>query len=180
MSLLNWLFPLVFQLLTALANPFLNNLPALGWEPPDRAPDLLGAASRYGGSADGLGGSGLAGAPNHRIEVGDHVCAHRKLPHGTVLLIRSKTTKKATVCVVRDRGPFGACKVKMGKGRKCPKGSWFAKVGDRKKEPGEYRGILDIAFTAFAELGETGLADVEVWKLYTPPPKRVRPRRANA
>jgi hypothetical protein len=38
---------------------------------------------------------------------GDHPCAHRTLPKGTVVTVVNTRTGASTWCVVKDRGPYG-------------------------------------------------------------------------
>ena len=38
---------------------------------------------------------------------GDHPCAHRTLPKGTVVTVVNTRTGTSTWCVVKDRGPYG-------------------------------------------------------------------------
>jgi len=75
----------------------------------------------------------------------DLVCAHRRLPFGSIL--RLEYRGRSSVCIVLDRGPFGAC-VPTNRGVKvpqCPTGFRYKVITDWRKLPvgGYYRGEID-------------------------------------
>jgi len=169
-------FYVIAQFSVAVADPLMRGLPDLAWAKPARAPDEVGGASRYGGPGDSRwGGQGLACAPDHKVEAGMHVCAHRTHRCGTVLLVQSVRTGRTTLCRVMDRGPYGACTRPMVR-RRCPRGAWRVEI---RLQPGSVRrGFLDLAFTTYAALGLRGISPVRAWVLEVPRrPIRVRPAR---
>lgn len=172
MIALTWVAPTLLRLMLVLASPFLGTGAGhLETRAPARSPDIVGRASRYGGPSDGRwGGAALACAPDYHVERGYHVCAHRTLPCGTVLAVQAVSTRKTTWCRVMDRGPFGALD---------PDGVWFPKVGKHRELPGVYRGEIDMAFSAYNELGLKGIGAVRIWKLWVPKgrrnPYKIRP-----
>lgn len=130
-------------------------------------PTFSGVTSRYGDAADKRwGGQALACAPDVHIRGTMHVCAHRTLPCGTVLVVESQRTKRRTVCRVMDRGPYGA----------LTGGHWHLKIHAR--DAGTWRGVLDLSPEAFADLGLHGPGPIKAWAIYRP--KRrwyLRPKR---
>lgn len=50
--------------------------------------------------------TGRRTASGARFDNQKYTCAHRKLPFGTKLKVTSERTKKSTIVVVTDRGPF--------------------------------------------------------------------------
>ena len=50
--------------------------------------------------------TGRRTASGTRFDNQKYTCAHRKLPFGTKLKVTSERTKKSTIVVVTDRGPF--------------------------------------------------------------------------
>ena len=50
--------------------------------------------------------TGRRTASGTRFDNQKHTCAHRKLPFGTKLKVTSERTKKSTIVMVTDRGPF--------------------------------------------------------------------------
>jgi len=156
---------LVLQWFQLINDPFLYNPPAV--RAPDTAP-VVTRASRYGGPKDGRwGGAALAAAPDHHIEAGMHVCAHRTLKFGTILVVQSVRTRRTTLCRVMDRGPYGAIDAN---------GVWHVEI---RLQPGSRRrGDLDLAFTAYNAIGLKGIAPVRFWEAYAPEkPMRIRPKR---
>ena len=99
---------------------------------PYRPSDQQGLASWYGGQFHGR-----KTANGERFDKGGLTAAHKTLPFGTQLCVRSMVTGKAVVVRVNDRGPYS---------------------GDR---------ILDLSQGAAAELGMLGLGikPVEYWAL---------------
>ena len=112
------------------------------WEVPDipkslkqdpyRSSDQQGMASWYGGQFHGR-----KTANGERFDKEGFTAAHKTLPFGTQICVRSMVTGKAVVVRVNDRGPYS---------------------GDR---------ILDLSQGAAAELGMLGLGikPVEYWTL---------------
>jgi hypothetical protein len=113
-----------------------------------------GIASVYYNGKDGkLAGGGLACLWGH--PKGQHVdpslrfVAHRSLPCGTVVKVTSPRTKRSTLAVVIDRGPFGA----------LHKGRWRIKV--RASDPGVWRGELDLSPGTAKAIGHNGFEIVD-------------------
>lgn len=50
--------------------------------------------------------TGRRAANGSRFSNNEYTCAHRKFPFGTRLKVTSEKTKKSTIVVVTDRGPF--------------------------------------------------------------------------
>jgi hypothetical protein len=92
-----------------------------------------GLATRFGDPGDPLTGAHLY-CTHQKLEPGQLACAHRTLPCGSVVLLHNPRTSKFAVCEVLDRGPFGAI---------LPNGEWGLKL--RPEQPGEWRGIIDLA-----------------------------------
>jgi hypothetical protein len=74
--------------------------------------------------------------------------AHRTLPCGTQLAIYNPRTGKMTTAVVVDRGPYGA----------VHKGEWVLKR--TRRDPGRWRGCLDLTEGAARLLGHNGYEKV--------------------
>lgn len=100
-----------------------------------------GLAAVYGQPGDRLAGGPLActGQPLRQDEL---VCAHRTLPCGTQILIRSRKSGRLATCRVLDRGPYGA---------KLPSGRFVIKT--RPEARGTWRGVVDMAPAVAATLG---------------------------
>lgn len=161
------LLPLLVRVIVALADPFLSGLPPTTPPVPGRAADEVGRASTYGRADDSHGQAHLACAPEHRIDADDHVCAHRSLRCGTLLLLEHEG--RTTVCRVMDRGPFG---------KHDAAGRWFNGARERERA-GTWVGILDLAPAVRAELapGNGGKLLVNAWIVAVPPrPLKVLPR----
>jgi hypothetical protein len=164
----SWFLALVLQLVGALNDPYLTDLPAIGYAAPDRHPDEVGVGSRYGGPKDSRwGGQAMACAPDKHVDATVHTCAHRTHRCGTLLLLESVKTKKRTLCRVMDRGPYGALDAD---------GVWHVEI---KLKPGSRRrGILDLTPTVFAALGMRGMSPVRSWVISVPAkPLRIRAAR---
>ena len=105
--------------------------PALKQDP-YRSADQQGMASWYGGQFHGR-----KTANGERFDKGGLTAAHKTLPFGTQVCVRSMVTGKAVVVRINDRGPY---------------------AGDR---------IIDLSQGAAQELGMLGLGikPVELWTL---------------
>lgn len=105
--------------------------PALKQDP-YRSSDQQGMASWYGGQFHGR-----KTANGERFDKGGLTAAHKTLPFGTQVCVRSMVTGKAVVVRINDRGPY---------------------AGDR---------IIDLSQGAAQELGMLGLGikPVELWTL---------------
>ena len=99
---------------------------------PYRSSDQQGMASWYGGQFHGR-----KTANGERFDKGGLTAAHKTLPFGTQVCVRSMVTGKAVVVRINDRGPY---------------------AGDR---------IIDLSQGAAQELGMLGLGikPVELWTL---------------
>ena len=98
----------------------------------------------------------------------DLVCAHRKLPFGSILRITNlKNPDKKAYCVVLDRGTYGQCNPikNYGKDRKCPKGFKYSVSAKKPAEGGYFRGILDATPKVHEMMGSKGWTLVRVEKL---------------
>lgn len=91
-------------------------------------------------------------------------CAHRWLPCGTRLLVQDLRTGRAAACTVVDRGPYGA----MHRGR------WVLKRTAR--EPGRWRGILDVLTPVARRLRLQGLDPIMMWVVPPRTAKKSEPR----
>lgn len=139
-------------------DPFLELAPRVSV--PDRAPDLVGKAARYGmvGDSKHGGRNPLACAPGHRPTPTMRVCAHRSMRCGTRLVLQSVKTGRVTICAVMDRGPFG---------RLDANGVWFNGAKHPERE-GTWRGILDTTPAIYRELGVRGITELRVWVMSRP------------
>ena len=122
----------------------------------------FGLASRYGDPGDRYAGRTLTchrfmEPRSFRAAIAQG-CAHRWLPCGTRLLVGNTRTGRIGACTVVDRGPYGA----MHRGR------WVIKR--RARDPGTWRGVLDLLPPVASRLGLNGLEPVLV--------QPVRPRAA--
>jgi hypothetical protein len=110
-----------------------------------------GVATRFGDPGDRLTGKHLSCTHEH-IAPGQLVCAHRTLPCGTTLILENPRTGRFALCEVLDRGPFGAI---------LPTGEWGVKI--HKNEPGDWRGILDLAPAVADALAHNGRERIRVF-----------------
>jgi hypothetical protein len=110
-----------------------------------------GLATRFGDPGDMLAGKHLS-CTHEKMQPGQLVCAHRTLPCGTPLILENPRTGKFAVCEVADRGPFGAI---------MPSGEWGMKI--HKGEPGDWRGIVDLAPAVSDALGHNGRERIRVF-----------------
>jgi hypothetical protein len=85
-----------------------------------------------------------------------HGVAHRTFPCGTELLLHNPRTRKTARAVVLDRGPFGA----------MHKGKWLVKI--RRRDPGVWRGCLDLTPSLARALGHNGKELVTFWRITRP------------
>jgi hypothetical protein len=141
-------------------------------------PDEHGIAARYGAPGDKFAQQGTACAPHAKINDVDHVCAHRRYPCGTILIVENQKTKDRNWCVVLDRGPFGAS-VFAADGTKVmvkpKKAAWYIKIREGDLPPdslcpdgecvGKWRGVLDVSPAVSRGMNHTGWGNVKVWKL---------------
>ncbi len=110
-----------------------------------------GLATRFGDPGDKLTGKHLS-CTHPPLQPGQLVCAHRTLPCGTTLILENPRTGQFALCEVLDRGPFGAI---------LPTGDWGVKI--HKYEPGDWRGILDLAPAVSQALGHNGRERIRVF-----------------
>jgi len=141
-------------------------------------PDEHGIATRYGSPGDKFAQQGTACAPHDKINDVDHVCAHRRYPCGTILIVQNMKTGERNWCEVLDRGPFGAS-VFAADGAKVmitPKrAAWYIKIREGDLPPdelcpdggcvGKWRGVLDMSPAVSKGMGHTGWGNIKVWKL---------------
>jgi hypothetical protein len=124
--------------------------------------EQTGLASVYRPGGGGRNGGGLACLERHPS--GAHVApdlpfiAHRRLPCGTVVQLYLPRTRRSTLAVVLDRGPFGA----------IHSGSWVLKL--RASDPGTWRGIADLSPGAAAALEHNGLEPIRLRRVPAPVP----------
>jgi hypothetical protein len=110
-----------------------------------------GLATRFGDPGDRLTGKHLSCTHQH-LAPGQLACAHRTLPCGTTLILENPRNGRFAMCQVLDRGPFGAI---------LPSGSWGMKI--KRTQPGEWRGILDMAPAVADALGHNGRERVRIF-----------------
>jgi hypothetical protein len=110
-----------------------------------------GLATRFGDPGDQWAGKHLS-CTHQRMQPGQLACAHRTLPCGTTLILENPRNGRFAVCEVLDRGPFGAI---------LPSGHWGLKI--HRKEPGDWRGILDLAPAVARALGHNGRERIRVF-----------------
>ncbi len=103
-----------------------------------------GLATRFGDPGDWLAGEHLS-CSHQRLQPGQLACAHRTLPCGTTLILENPRNGRFALCEVLDRGPFGAI---------LPSGQWGMKI--RASQPGDWRGVLDLAPAVSRALGHNG------------------------
>lgn len=132
------------------------------------SPIDYGIGSRYGDPGDIWAEEALACAPQVHINNHMHVCAHRRLPCGTLLSIETVRTHKRSWCVVMDRGPYGALD---------ESGVWFVKRNE--SDPGKWRGILDMTPAVATDMHHNGFEPIRVWIIHPVmrPERRGRARR---
>lgn len=106
-----------------------------------------------------------AGRWSVRPKPTDRVCAHRWLPFGTLVRLTRKNGRSA-LCVVLDRGPFGACVPtrRNYRGRGCPKGYRYRVIVNRRRLPrgAYYRGVIDATPLVHEAMGSPGWLWVKV------------------
>lgn len=110
----------------------------------------------------------------------DLVCAHRTIRFGTYLRLTNTKTNRQAVCVVLDRGPWGACVRSKGAVQlsKCKRGFKY-KVARRKPRHGYWRGIIDATPAVHDMMQSKGWTFVRVERLGVPASRRVL-RRSSA
>jgi hypothetical protein len=110
-----------------------------------------GVATRFGDPGDRLTGEHLSCTHQH-LQPGQLVCAHRTLPCGTTLILENPRNGRFALCEVLDRGPFGAI---------LPSGQWGMKI--RASQPGDWRGVLDLAPAVADALGHNGRERIRIF-----------------
>lgn len=106
----------------------------------------------------------------YSVQPNDRFLAHRTLPCGMRVWIRSMRTKKVSSATVIDRGTFGAVGCHAAGGLRCiscnatgAKHGWCVKI--HRYDPGTWRGIADLSPALSEELGFSGMEKVQI--LYT-------------
>jgi len=128
-----------------------------------------GLASIYGQPGDRHAGGRPACLRGARLPPPEvPFCAHRTLPCGSVLLVELARTGARALCVVIDRGPYGA----------IHDGSWVLKR--RRSDPGRWRGVLDLSLGVAIRLGHRGLERVRLQPLSGAEIERLRRPQAHA
>lgn len=110
-----------------------------------------GVATRFGDPGDWLAGEHLS-CTHQKLQPGQLVCAHRTLPCGTTLILENPRTGQFAMCEVLDRGPFGAI---------LPSGQWGMKI--HASQPGDWRGVLDLAPAVANALGHNGRERIRIF-----------------
>lgn len=110
-----------------------------------------GLATRFGDPNDHWDGKQLS-CTHEKLQPGELVCAHRTLPCGTTLILENPRNGRFALCSVLDRGPFGAI---------LPTGRWGLKI--HKRDPGAWRGILDLSPAVARALGHNGRERIRVF-----------------
>jgi hypothetical protein len=130
-----------------------------------RGKPITGIASRYGDPGDywGAGNMACTKKPPDNFIKG---CAHRTLPCDTILLLENPRTHRRSICLVLDRGPYGA----------MYEGKWLIKI--HRADPGVWRGVLDLTPAVSNELEHNGFEKINIWVLTVPQPVR-KVRRSN-
>lgn len=87
----------------------------------------------------------------------DRVCAHRTLPFGTKVYFINFKNMKRSHCIIKDRGPYGACIPSPGaKDRRCPSGERY--IVDTTSLTGKhYRAEFDATPRVHKDLRSTGI-----------------------
>jgi rare lipoprotein A len=116
-----------------------------------------GLASWYGSGIKNDGGlHGGITATGESFDPSKQTCASRNIPLNRVVWIRRlKDPTKVVRCRVNDRGPYGATD---------DDGNWFVKTSS--KEPGEWRGVMDLSRGTAEALGfdfRSGLEEIEIF-----------------
>lgn len=125
-----------------------------------KQPDGDGVGSKYGYANDVWAMQGLACRPAKHIDYIAHICAHRTLPCGTMLVVENVRTNMYSWCMVMDRGPYGAILVDDDNQK-----TWTLKISA--SDPGRWRGILDMSPAVSNELNHNGLERIRYW-VYNP------------
>jgi hypothetical protein len=115
--------------------------------------DQVGMSSYFATKGDKMAGGPpacLGGKPFPRH---GKFCAHRTLRCGSVVLVYMPRTGKTATCTVIDRGPYGA----------MYRGKWVLKTS--RKQPGRWRGIIDLGPAVAKQLEHTGLERVKILRL---------------
>jgi hypothetical protein len=110
-----------------------------------------GMATRFGDPGDLMAGAHLS-CTHQKLKPGQLACAHRTLPCGTILMLENPRTHRFAMCEVLDRGPWWA---------RLPSGQWGMKMSRR--EPGSWRGDLDLAPAVADALGHNGLEHIRIF-----------------
>jgi hypothetical protein len=110
----------------------------------------VGVSTRYGDPGDRLAGAHLS-CTHQKLQPGQLVCAHRTLPCGSIVMLHNPRTDRLAMCEVLDRGPFGAI---------LPSGKWGVKL--RKRQPGTWRGIIDLAPAVARALDHNGFESIRI------------------
>lgn len=95
----------------------------------------------------------LYGRPVIASDVG---IAHRTWPMGSIILVENLRTKKASLAVVLDRGPYG---------KLDSEGRWFNARKERSRV-GVYRGCADLTPALARALGHNGSDTVRITLLW--------------
>lgn len=99
-----------------------------------------GKATRFAYPGDRLDGDKMR-CLGRRLHDGEQGIAHRTLPCGTMVRVTNLRTGRSVVAPVVDRGPWGA----------MLDGAWVVKR--RRRDPGVWRGIADLAPATVEALG---------------------------
>ncbi len=106
------------------------------------------------------------------------ICASRTIPCGTWVRVRNLRTNKEGVCLIADRGPYGArmpdgkwavmTRIRLADGTlgwrvriRLPGNSW--RVETSRKKPGRYLGILDMGPDLSNTIGSDGWDPISQW-----------------
>jgi hypothetical protein len=115
-----------------------------------------GVASQYGEPGDIYAQQALACDISKHIDNYVHICASRWVPCGTVLLLQNQSNHELSWCTVMDRGPYGAM-IKNDDNTY----SWGMKITPR--DPGVWRGILDMSPATTKEMHHNGFEHIKYW-----------------
>lgn len=113
-------------------------------------------ASVFGYQGDKMAG-GNAVCVKRRLTSSDIGVAHRTLPCGSKVVVQNVRTGKVAIATVMDHGPYGAID---------DDGTWVLKRN--KKEPGKWRGCLDMTRKLQELIGHNGFEKV----IYAPVAQR--------